>query len=101
MKFLTHDGLLYFWKKVKSYTDTAVATKANSSHTHTKSQITDFSHNHAASNITGGTFGGQVTAPAGTEYTTNRIRNVSFAITDPGANTTSTLANGSILMIYE
>lgn len=89
MKFLTHDGLLYFWKKVKSYTDTAVATKANSS------------HNHAASNITGGTFTGQVTAPAGTEYTTNRIRNVSLSTTDPGANTTSTLANGSILMIYE
>ena len=26
MKFLTHDGLLYFWKKVKSYADTNLAT---------------------------------------------------------------------------
>ena len=30
MKFLTHDGLLYFWKKVKSYVDTKVTTINNS-----------------------------------------------------------------------
>jgi len=69
MKFLSHDGLLYFWTKVKNYIDTSTAslktidptptlnstnfvtsngikaaidTKANSSHTHTKNQITDF-----------------------------------------------------------
>ena len=42
MKFLTHDGLLYFWKKVKSYIDTGLNGKSNSVHTHTKSQITDF-----------------------------------------------------------
>ena len=29
MKFLTHDGLLYFWKKVKSYIDTGLSGKAN------------------------------------------------------------------------
>ena len=26
MKFLSHDGLLYFWKKVKNYTDTSLTT---------------------------------------------------------------------------
>lgn len=38
MKFLTHDGLLYFWKKVKNYVDTkdtainnALASKSNKS----------------------------------------------------------------------
>lgn len=38
MKFLTHDGLLYFWKKVKSYVDTkdtainnTLANKSNKS----------------------------------------------------------------------
>lgn len=29
MKFLTHDGLLYFWKKVKSYIDTGLNSKQN------------------------------------------------------------------------
>lgn len=29
MKFLTHDGLLYFWKKVKSYIDTGLGSKAD------------------------------------------------------------------------
>ena len=129
MKFLSHDGLVYFWSKVKSYIDTkdsatntrintvntqittlntTVSGKANTSHTHTKSQITDFpttmtptAHNQAASTITAGTFAGQVVAPAGTEYTTARLRNVAFTTTDPGANTTSTLPNGSVLIVYE
>lgn len=129
MKFLSHDGLIQFWAKVKNYIDTKdtatnarintvnsqittintnVSGKANATHTHTKSQITDFpttmtptAHNQAASTITAGTFAGQVVAPAGTEYTTARIRNVAFTTTDPGANTTSTLPNGSILIVYE
>lgn len=29
MKFLTHDGLLYFWKKIKNYIDTGLSSKAN------------------------------------------------------------------------
>lgn len=29
MKFLTHDGLLYFWKKIKSYIDTGLNGKQN------------------------------------------------------------------------
>ena len=129
MKFLSHDGLIQFWSKVKSYIDTkdtatnsrintvntqittlntTVSGKANTSHTHTKSQITDFpttmtptAHNQAASTITAGTFAGQVVAPAGTEYTTARIRNVAFTTTDPGVNASSTLPNGSILIVYE
>jgi hypothetical protein len=42
MKFLTHDGTLYFWKKIKNYIDTGLSGKANSSHTHTTSNITNF-----------------------------------------------------------
>lgn len=90
-----------------SYTASEVGAAA-SSHTHTKSQITDFptsmtptAHNQAASTITAGTFGGQVVAPAGTEYTTNRIRNGVFTTTDPGANASTSYANGSIIYVYE
>ena len=127
MKFLSYDGLTYFWTKAKNYIDTSIANKANVNHTHTKSQITDFpttmtptshthtksqitdfptsmtpaAHNQAASTITAGTFAGQVVAPAGTEYTTARIRNIAFTTTDPGVNSTSTLPNGSILIVYE
>ena len=78
------------------------------SHTHTKSQITDFpttmtpiAHNQAASTITAGTFAGQVVAPAGTDYTTNRIRNVQLTTTDPGVGVASSLPNGSFIDVYE
>ena len=37
MKFLTHDGLLYFWKKVKSYVDTSLTTAK----TYTNSSISN------------------------------------------------------------
>lgn len=138
MKFLTHDGLLYFWRKVKSYVDTGLNGKSSTSHIQTVAQggtgattaanartnlgvaygttagtvcqgndtrlsnaRTPTSHNQAASTITAGTFAGQVVAPAGTEYTTARMRNVAFTTTDPGANSTSTLPNGSVLIVYE
>lgn len=110
---------------------------AASSHTHTKSQITDFptslpasdvyswakastkpsyayseitgkpstftpsAHNQGANTITAGTFGGQVAAPAGTDYTTNRIRNSVFTTTDPGAGVSTSYANGSVIEVYE
>lgn len=32
MKFLTHDGLMYFWRKVKTYVDTGLGGKSDSSH---------------------------------------------------------------------
>jgi len=77
-------------------------------HTHPISAINNFpttmtptAHNQSASTITAGTFAGQVVAPAGTEYTTARMRNVAFTTTDPGANSTSTLPNGSVLIVYE
>ena len=127
MKFLSYDGLTYFWTKAKNYIDTSIANKANVSHTHTKSQITDFpttmtptshthtksqitdfptsmtptAHNQAASTITAGTFAGQVVAPAGTDYTTNRIRNGVLTTADPGAGTSTTYANGSIIFVYD
>ena len=152
MKFLTHDGTLYFWKKIKSYIETKITTHVQTvatggtgatnatdartnlgvaygttagtvcqgndsrlsdartplTHSHTKSQITDFptsmtptAHNQAATTITAGTFAGQVVAPVGTDYTTNRIRNVQFTTTDPGAGVSSSLVNGSIIAVYE
>ena len=61
------------------------------------------SHPQNASDITGGTFKGQVIAPAGTDYTTNRMRNIVMlpADNDPGKDVTTTYANGSIICIYE
>lgn len=123
MKFLTHDGLLYFWSKVKGYIDTkdtatnnrittlntAVSGKANTSHTHTKSQITDFptsmtptAHNQAASTITAGTLGGQVLANASATatLTTAQVRNITVNNVDLVAGTTP-LVTGSIYILYE
>lgn len=59
------------------------------------------SHTQAASTITAGTFAGQVTAPAGTDYASNRMRNTIFTATDPGANAAVSYANGSIIAVYE
>ena len=42
MKFLTHDGLLYFWKKVKNYVDIGLSGKSQTVHTHTTTDITNF-----------------------------------------------------------
>lgn len=123
MKFLTHDGLLYFWSKVKGYIDTkdtatnnrittlntTVSGKANTSHTHTKSQITDFptsmtptAHNQAASTITAGTLGGQVLANASATATlgTAQVRNIYAGTGDMTAGS-SALATGVIYIVYE
>lgn len=56
---------------------------------------------HAASMITEGTFAGTVIAPASTTYTTNQLRNGVFTTTDPGAGTSSSYANGSLIYVYE
>lgn len=182
MKFLTHDGTLYFWKKIKSYVDTKTSTHIQTVATggtgatnasdaiinlgakaaeptifqlsdgyvgvrtigRTASQYYEFwdssigwadiqagkitaqsgfvgnltgnassassvpwtgvsgkPSSYAASTITAGTFAGQVVAPVGTDYTTNRIRNIQFTTTDPGAGVSSSLVNGSIIAVYE
>lgn len=123
MKFLTHDGLLYFWRKVKDYVDTkdtatntkittlntTVSGKANSTHTHTKSQITDFpttmtptAHNQAAGTITAGTLAGQVLANASATATvgTAQVRNIYAGTSDMVAGTTP-LTTGTIYIVYE
>ncbi len=59
------------------------------------------SHTQAASTITAGTFAGQVVAPAGTDYASNRMRNTIFTTADPGANAAVSYTNGSIIAVYE
>ena len=58
-------------------------------------------HTHAASDVKAGTLGGQIIAPAGTDYTTNRLRNQIFITNDPGEGATTGYANGSIISVYE
>lgn len=58
-------------------------------------------HTHAASKVTAGTLGGQVSAPAGTDYTSNRLRNQVLTNEDPGEGVTTSYANGSIICFYE
>lgn len=99
-----------------------IANKAEKGHKHTKSEITDFSHSHtvkeisdfpetmppsshnqSASTITAGTFAGQVAAPAGTDYTTARIRNQVFLplASEPTAGASSPYPNGTVVDVYE
>ena len=49
----------------------------------------------------GGTLTGNLVAAAGTDYTTNKVRNTVFTTTDPGAGATTSYANGSIICVYE
>ena len=59
------------------------------------------SHNHAAGNITAGTFSAtNVKAATGTDYTTARVRNIQASTTDLTAGS-SALANGDIYLVYE
>ncbi len=80
-----------------------------SSHTHTKSDITDFptsmtptAHNQSASTISAGTLGGKVLANATAEATLgdSQVRNIYAGTTDMTAGT-SNLATGSIYIMYE
>ena len=60
------------------------------------------SHTQAASTITAGTLGGKVqanqTAMAGTGA---QVRDIVLTTTDPGAGTTSTYPNGTVICVYE
>jgi len=58
-------------------------------------------HTHAASKVTAGTLGGQVSAPAGTDYTANRLRNQVLTDVDPGEGVSTSYANGSIISVYD
>lgn len=60
------------------------------------------SHDQAASTITAGTFPetGMV-MPAGTDYTTARIRNAVLTTSDPGEGTASNYPNGTLVFVYE
>ena len=59
------------------------------------------SHTHKASDLKAGTLGGQIVAPAGTDYTTNRLRNQIFVTEDPGKGVSTGYANGSVISVYE
>lgn len=52
-------------------------------------------HNQSASTITSGTFAGNVTVPAGTDYTTSKLRNIKMQSSAPAS-----LANGEICLVY-
>jgi len=79
-----------------------------SSHTHTKSDISDFSHTHTKSEvglgnvdnvkqmpISGGTFTGKAYAQSNTDYTTAQIRNIVLSTSDPSGGN-----NGDIWIKY-
>lgn len=74
-------------------------SKADVNHTH--SNYAPASHGHAAGNITAGTLGGQIVTPAGTDYDTNRVRNMVLVSADPQAGTASAYVNGTIICVYE
>ena len=61
------------------------------------------SHSQSASDITEGTFAGQVSAPTGTDYELNRMRNIVFIPedSDPGENVTTSYVNGSLICTYK
>lgn len=80
----------------------SASTVARSDHTHpTDTSRAAVSHTHAASNITAGTLGGQIVAPADTSYETNKVRNGVLTSTDPGVGAESSYVNGTIIYVYE
>lgn len=54
------------------------------------------SHTHSAGNITAGTFGGRMAAPADTAYTTGQVRNIVLSTANPSGG-----SNGWIWLKYE
>ena len=67
--------------------DTALAGKANSSHTHSANQITT------------GTFAGNVVAHSGGAVGTKMVRNIYAGTNDIGAG--ASLSTGDIYLVYE
>lgn len=56
----------------------------------------------SAADVTAGTFPATgMKMPAGTDYTTARIRNAVFTASDPGAGTSSSHVNGTLVFVYE
>lgn len=85
------------------------STFTPATHSHTKSQISDFpttmtpsSHNQGASTITAGTLAGKILANATSSATVTdkQIRNIYAGTTDMTAGTTS-LTSGDIYVFYE
>ena len=85
------------------------STFTPATHTHTKSQISDFpstmtpsSHNQGASTITAGTLAGKVLANATSSATVTdkQVRNIYAGTTDMTAGTTA-LTSGDIYVFYE
>ena len=79
---------------------TALAGKADASHTHTEYAAS--SHTHAASDIKAGTLAGKVVANASAVATlTNaQVRNIQASTTDLTAGS-SALATGQVYLVYE
>lgn len=77
-------------------------TVARSDHRHpSDSTKADTNHTQSASTITSGVLGGQVSTPEGTDYDTNRVRNIVLVNEDPTSGTESTYVNGTIICVYE
>lgn len=89
-KVFTDESLGTFISEIKSYTDEAVSTKADSSHT------------QAASTITAGTLGGKVVANTTAVKTLGnaQVRNIYITATDLTAGSSS-LTTGNICLVYE
>lgn len=87
---------VYAWAKASakpSYSWSEITSKPTS--------FTPAAHNQGANTITAGTFAGQVAAPAGTDYTTARMRNGVFTTSDPGAGASVSYVNGTSIDVYE
>ena len=100
-----HDGRYY----TKTESDNLLKGKAASSHTHTRSQISDFptsmtpvAHNQAAGTITAGTLAGKVRANAAAAKTLAdaQVRDIYAGTTDMTAGTTA-LTDGVVYLFYE
>ena len=86
--------------------DAAIGTKAEATHNHTKSEITDFpttmppeAHNQAASTITAGTFNGKVNANASAMATliNAQLRDGVILSSDPGEGASVSYNPGTIV----